>query len=850
MGVSKDLKGFYQDAKREYNHLHSELPYRTYDTQTGLFHNKKETRGFGFKLSILAGANDDLVDSFNRLIMDLPTGKKWDYHFSMLGHNHVSHMMEQNAAIKSARGGVCAELAQQEADYGKFAAQNGFLHRQKHYFDVKDYDAWLFVSSTADIESVIDCKESLYTSLSQTGLNLTPLTPETLINYVEGILNFDPTKTKPSESEYAPEELIYKQILSRDTEFLTRRNYTDIRFTNRNDQTVTPRLISLGLRNTPRSFRLYSLPDCFSSLKNVAKNVQCPHLMTLNFRNQDTGSFTNKNGARINELEKLLKSPMAMIFPQAKKEKSVREQLRDELSDGLNAMASMQLTLTLFTNKKEERLHRQSAINAFRAGGLDMQVISMLQSQGLMTTLPFMMSDGFWDDCDKAGHIHNVKTSNVANLLPLVLDVKNFSGGMMLPTMRQQAFWFDPFNCGSDNYNIALTGGSGAGKSFFVQKLAETLYAMNGKIWALDKGKSFKKLTLMLGGSYMTSEKIYLNPFTHLERIAKGDEYTDEKGEKVNPLKETLHTITGLFATMACPSREMGDFEKAVLSDCIITAWEANKSETLVDHVQEALFAAAEKNNHDQRISDIAMQLNKYRSDGIYGDTFNKPSMLDPNVHFTTIELDGFPSDIMRPVIFALMSSITQQMYLSGSRSTPKMCIIEEAWSLMAGSNAQAQEFINTGYRTARKFGGSFCTVTQGIEDFYSTPEALAAFNNSDIHITLRQGSGLDKFIKENPEHFSPYEQFVLKSFQASAVAGYSSVMLKAGGHTTFHRLFADPFTRACLSTEPHEAEYCETLMKQGINVMDAVNQTAMHYYGDEIEIFNQQIYRKEKTDA
>ncbi|MFA0345344.1 type IV secretion system protein TraC, partial [Vibrio sp. 10N.222.54.C3] len=316
----------------------------------------------------------------------------------------------------------------------------------------------------------------------------------------------------------------------------------------------------------------------------------------------------------------------------------------------------------------------------------------------------------------------------------------------------------------------------------------------------------------------------------------------DDNGDKINPLKETLHTITGLFATMACPSHEMADFEKAILSDSIINAWQKHKGKTLVDHVQDELFATAKKQDNDRRISDIAMQLNKYRSDGIYGDTFNKPSMLNPDVHFTTIELDGFPSDIMRPVIFALMSSITQQMYLSGSRSTPKMCIIEEAWSLMAGSNAQAQEFINTGYRTARKFGGSFCTVTQGISDFYSTPEALAAYNNSDIHLTLRQGSGLTKFIEENPKHFSPYEQFVIKSFEKSSDAGYSSVMLKTGGITTFHRFFADPFTRACLSTEPHEFEYCENLMKQGLPLMDAVNKTAEHFYGDEINLFNSRV--------
>ncbi len=846
MGIITDLKGFYQDAKREYNHLHSELPYRTYDERTALFHNKKGV-GFGFKLNVLSGANDDLVDALNRILMDLPTGNKWDYHFSLLGHNHVEHWIEHNAAVKSTRTGICTKLAKQEADYAKFATQQGFFHRQKHHLDLKDYDAWLFVSSRSEPEDVLDCRAALQTSLSQLGLTLVSLTPARLIGYVEHILNFDASQTQPSESDYAPESLIYKQTLSRDTEFLIHREHSDIRFTNAQQQRIHTRLVSLGLRTPPRTFHLYHFPECFASLQNVAHNVPCPHLLTVNFRNQEMGSFINKNGARINELEKTLRSPMALIFPQAKKELTEREHLRDELADGLNAISHMNLSLTLFTTPEKERQHRTSALSAFRAGGIELQVNTLLQAQSLLSTLPFMMGDGLWEDCDRAGHIHTVKTANVANLLPLVMDAKSPQAGMMLPTMRQQAFWFNPFQCGSDNYNIALTGGSGAGKSFFVQKLAETLFAMNGKIWALDKGKSFKKLTLMLKGSYMTAEKIYLNPFTHLESISRGDDYIDESGETINPLKETLHTITGLFATMACPSHEMGDFEKAILADCIIAAWEQHKGRTLVDHVQDALFNEAKAQNNDRRISDIAMQLNKYRSDGIYGDTFNKPSMLDPNVDFTTIELDGFPSDIMRPVIFALMSSITQQMYLSGSRATPKMCIIEEAWSLMAGSNAQAQEFINTGYRTARKFGGSFCTVTQGIEDFYSTPEALAAFNNSDIHITLKQGKGLTKFIKDNPGHFSPYEEFVIKRFEKSSVAGYSSVMLKTGDTTTYHRLFADPFTRACLSTEPHEFEYCETLMNQGLPLMDAVLQTAKHFYGEDIDTFNRQVYGKDE---
>ncbi|MFS1963325.1 hypothetical protein BCU31_025380 [Vibrio lentus] len=161
-----------------------------------------------------------------------------------------------------------------------------------------------------------------------------------------------------------------------------------------------------------------------------------------------------------------------------------------------------------------------------------------------------------------------------------------------------------------------------------------------------------------------------------------------------------------------------------------------------------------DEHDHDRRIRDIAVQLNKYCAEGIYGDTFNKPSMLDPNVDITTLEFQGFLEDVLRPVVFALIVSINQQMYLSGSRSTPKMCIIEEAWSFMSGvTNAQTRSFISHSAIERRvKLGGSFCTVTQGIADFFVNEEARASYDNSDIHITLRQGEGFEKFFARQPK--------------------------------------------------------------------------------------------------
>lgn len=837
------LSRLFTEAKKAQNHLHHELPYREHDAIDRVFRNQ-HAQGFGFRLSILGGANDTIIQSLNKLVGDLPQGDKWDYQLQLFGHNRVAHYLESNEALLSKRGGVCAKMARDDAIYANYAAQAGFFHRQKNsHFDLRDYDAFMFVSTCEDEpQALLDARITLETGLMQLGFDLQPLTPEALLTHVGDVLNFDPNQDRPQLKSYHPLESLHRQALAPDTEMMTHREYIDTRHINDKGEETRGRIVNMGLSKLPGDYRLYALPECFSSLRNVSRSIKCPHMLTLNFRHEPTGKQNASNDAKIKDLTKTVESKMALLAPTAKDELAERKAIQAGLLGKSFTIASMVLTVTLFTNRKEGKQHTQAAREAFSNAGLDIAPLKMLQPQALLGILPFMMSEGLWEDCKRVGRTRTVKSSNLVNFFPVVLDFRQLKGGMLLPTMRQQISFFNPFTCGSDNQNIALTGGSGAGKSFFVQEMAENVYAMGGKVWILDKGASYKKLTLSLGGTYMTHNNIYLNPFTHLGKMADAQfEFVDDDGTAVDPMMEALDNITALFATIASPYAPLSTFQQSVLGDAIVQAWEAKGVDTLVDDVRDALIDIAGEEK-DRRIKDIAVQLKKYGTDGTYSDVFNKPSMLDPKVEFTTLELDGFPPAVLRPVIFALMVSINQQMYLSGSRSTPKLCIIEEAWSLLSGANEQAREFINTGYRTARKFGGAFCTVTQGIEDFFSSEEAKASYNNSDIHILLRQGAGFDNYLTDNPNVFSSFDQAIIKGFEKSSEAGYSCARIKAGGHVTYHRFFASPVKRAMLSTEPHEFEYCENLVQAGHALESAIEQTSMHFYGDEIHAFQQAI--------
>ncbi|HAY7697602.1 TPA: hypothetical protein JN348_004477, partial [Shigella sonnei] len=92
---------------------------------------------------------------------------------------------------------------------------------------------------------------------------------------------------------------------------------------------------------------------------------------------------------------------------------------------------------------------------------------------------------------------------------------------------------------------------------------------------------------------------------------------------------------------------------------------------------------------------------------------------------------------------FSLIIYIENRMYRT-PRNLKKLNVIDEGWRLLDFKNHKVGEFIEKGYRTARRHTGAYITITQNIVDFDSdkaSSAARAAWGNSSYKIILRQSA-------------------------------------------------------------------------------------------------------------
>jgi len=372
------------------------------------------------------------------------------------------------------------------------------------------------------------------------------------------------------------------------------------------------------------------------------------------------------------------------------------------------------------------------------------------------------------------------------------------------------------------NYNIAVAATSGAGKSFLIQNIIANTLSHQGFVAVIDVGGSYTKLCHSLNGAYIDAASLHLNPFAGVVDI-----------------KQDIGGIVPILCLMASPDGQLTSWQVSKLKAATMSVFSQHGRQSTISHIVKELKKMVQEEAQDALQVDLErmlVPLNDYspdNPDSDYGKYFVGPSLFDKDSSFVVLELQELSADLplMKVVLLSLMSLIYRQFYLT-ERKRPKMCVIDEAWRFFEDEDMGVKAFINEGFRTARRFNGSYVAVTQGMPDYFLNSTTEAIWNNSSYkYILLQDQKSFEDLVNNKPNLFDGYQQRMIKHFKPAHANGFSEFMVQAGATYSFHRLFVDPFARVLFSTAPEEFQAVKDLQAQGLPLDQAISQVAKANY-------------------
>jgi conjugal transfer ATP-binding protein TraC len=823
-----DLRHMMGMDYERFSHL---LPYRFFDEEDGLFINT-ESIGFACEVAPLAGANEEIINSIADMIKN-----KLDHtvciQIMLVGSNKIGSSLDSmlNGYLQS--DNTFRELGISQYNYLKHAALSSFHNKRQFTMPLRDYRCFVFINKRANYSTAIaaklcDLRDEVMTELKSAGLQNKKMNSVEFLQLLQSLINYNSDSISYPNTRLDKYKELHEQAVDPSFGLKVHPQHLEISL----DGSPKTQIVALSLKQLPDELALWMQADHFANLMKSNMGIPCPFVISVHFKCEPQERSKLTAFRKASGSEKKANSPYAKLIPGIVQTAEEWKKIRDDLSNNSIQLCKVYYNCMLFTDEEKWREHLSKAIAAFRVNGMDLYSIKYQQLQSYLAMMPFVVEQGLWKDLSMLGRLNTMTTWNLTNMLPIVAEYKGSQNGkgVLAPTFRHQAAYIDNFNDSLDNYNVCISATSGSGKSVLSQTMISSVLADGGKAWVIDLGQSYKKFCETLGGTYMDASNLRLNPFSGVRDISRSAE-----------------SIRDLIAVMASPNEGLSDVQKAHLLDAVNYAYKKNNTQANIDDVIEYFKSIDQSKTHDLRIDDIVTLLKKYSPSvsskgSVASRIFNEASLLESKnsseERFIVLELGELENqpDLLKAVLFALILNIEEQMYHS-EQKRKKLCVIDEAWRLLSGSNKTAAAFIEKGFRTARKHRGAFVTITQKINDFYASSEAQAAWSCAENKIIMRQNEKSFKdFLIEQPEYFSDYEQQLIQNFKASSVNGFSEFMVQQGSVTSFHRLFLDPFSRVMYSSRAEEHQAVKELVASGSSVSEAIMCVAKSLYGQEMQ--------------
>mgnify|MGYP001571009502 FL=1 len=368
-----------------------------------------------------------------------------------------------------------------------------------------------------------------------------------------------------------------------------------------------------------------------------------------------------------------------------------------------------------------------NALNRMGCEGLEEEIIG---ASLFLSCLP-LCYDHYYEKLIK--RTKRIVSHNLADMLPVYGSMAGTRTPAAIYLNRRGEPVFMDLQDSNTNSHCLLIGSSGAGKSFMINDLCLQAARLDAHFFVLDKGDSYKKLCQVLGGQYITFElnnPVTINPFLH------------------KPDAEHLAFLITVLATMCSGTDERDRLtreQEGVLQKAILAAYEDNKD----IYKEITLSDVVEQLNRDSCNSvlglgenigkTLALKLSSFTKEGQYAKFFDGKNTFNLNAKFTVFELGNLSAhkDLQLVVLLNIMYFITDFVSLPEMRPKRKYLLIDEAWSLLKVKDTA--EFIETSFKTYRKYGCSVVAITQEVADLVGTKSGQAIQANSSNKIYLKQ---------------------------------------------------------------------------------------------------------------
>lgn len=790
--------------------MSSLLPYRSYDVGTGLFHNENSV-GFVLETSPMVGSTEEMQREISGLFQHtLPEGSH--IQFILWADPGIESLLKGWQRVRETQHPIFQKLAERRvAHLQKMGIEGDPVLPSLTIRDIRCIVAFSqpgVLDNPVEEQKLLQVRDHVHTALKTLGMPVKAWDANDLLNTLDGIIN--PTAINSPTLAWNPYDSLNQQILlSGQSTQITK----DGLVLNEGESVIR----TYSVRREPDQWSLHAMGDLIGDPLRDLLQIPCPFLIHYGIHICDQEKTKLRVQSRESWVENQARSKIGKRIPILIKQARELDFVRHQQGKG-ERFVQTSFMVTLFCPKDKVSAADQTLMSLFRSKRWHLHLDSYIQLPSFLSTLPLSWGCGMPQDLQHLQKLKTTLSTESANLLPLQGEWKGTkSPGMLFVGRRGQLFSWSPFDNEEGNYNVSVVGKSGSGKSVFMQELVSSTLGQGGQVFVLDVGRSFEKTVKLLEGEFIEftpQSSICINPFSSLPID--------------NPLEaeDALAMLKPILSLMAAPREGTGDLENAFIEQALKVAWDDKKREASITDV------AAYLNDHPDLIAKtLGQKLFPYTEEGIYGRFFTGPATVDLSKPMVVIELEELKErkDLQEVIVQMVIVQITNKLYL-GDRKTPSLVVLDEAWDMLRGR--QSGQFIETAARRLRKYRGALVVGTQSVNDFYATPAAQAAFENSDWMCLLAQKPESIKQLKESKQiSLDPTMEAMLTSVRTKQ-GTYAETMIYGPHGYAIGRLFLDPFSLILYSTKAEEFAAVQELTNQGMPLAEAIEQVSQRKNG------------------